>query len=320
MKIAVVVVNYGTAALAVDAVQSVLDRAEDGHDVKTYLVDNASPGDDAAILKREHDARGWHGFVDLKLEATNHGFGRGNNVVLTQLAEETDPPDFVLLLNPDAQLAHDAIAHLANALNENGALGAAGAAVTLPDTTPLVAAFRFPNFVSEMLRIANFGPLDKIFGQRRTSLPLPHNDGIVDWVTGAAVMFRFQALKQVGFFDPGFFLYYEEVELMHRLGKAGWPCAHVGSAKVVHDEGASTGGGGLRRSQPAYLYDSWRHYFVQTRGRIGALVLACGLMPFAAFNVLHRKMRGKQPTIPEGYFRDQWKLVIRPLVAGKSSA
>lgn len=318
MSIAVIVVNYGTADLAVAAVESVLSRDHGGRAVEVHLVDNASPGDDAQRLTETHVARGWGARVTLWPEGHNHGFGGGNNVVLTALAARETPPDFVFLLNPDAQLDTEALADLAAALEAAPRAAAAGASIRDPRTGPATAAFRFPTLAGEVLRTIDFGPLDRIFGHLRTSLSPDHPGGQVDWVSGAAVMFRFSALQKVGFFDPGFFLYYEEVELMHRLGKAGWEVLYVPAAHVMHEEGASTGGGGRRRERPAYLYESWRHYFALTRGRGRTLLAALLMIPAAGLNVLQRRLRGKTPTIPSRFLRDHWRFVIRPLAGGRS--
>ena len=50
--IAVIVVNYGTADLAIEAVESVLARDHGGRTVRVHLVDNASPGEDAKTAGR----------------------------------------------------------------------------------------------------------------------------------------------------------------------------------------------------------------------------------------------------------------------------
>ena len=49
-EISVIIVNYGTAALTIAAVESVLARRHGGRRVDIHVVDNASPGDDAARL------------------------------------------------------------------------------------------------------------------------------------------------------------------------------------------------------------------------------------------------------------------------------
>ena len=322
-RIAVIVVNYGTADLAEQAVQSALAHGHGGRAVTVYLVDNASPGDDAQRIARAHADLGWKEAVHLCFETENHGFGRGNNVVLDALAAEAQPPDAVFLLNPDARLENEAIDLLARALEADPKVGAAGAAVLSPDFSPAVAAFRFPGPANELARTANLTVLHRLLRPRLMPLPPDHPEGPVDWVSGAAVMFRWSALCEVGFFDPGFFLYYEEVDLMRRLQAAGWGVHYAPQARVVHEEGAATGqfgGQTARQRDPAYLYQSWAHYFARAYGRSGALGIALMMWPAAALNVLHRGLRGRAPTLPKGFFTDHWQYVVRPLLTGRGGA
>ena len=134
MTIAVIIVNYGTPELAINAVQSVLDRKHHGRNVKIHLVDNASPGEDAKIFEKVHLERDWGAGVRLWLEVENHGFGRGNNRVLDTLATEALPPEYVFLLNPDAVLVNEAIAVLADALDADSRVAAAGARIFKPSS------------------------------------------------------------------------------------------------------------------------------------------------------------------------------------------
>ncbi|MEM8547173.1 MAG: glycosyltransferase family 2 protein [Pseudomonadota bacterium] len=163
--------------------------------------------------------------------------------------------------------------------------------------------------------------INRMLAHHLVALPPAHASGVVDWVTGAAVMFRLKALRDVGFFDPGFFLYYEEVDLMRRLQAAGWRIRHVHEAQVIHEEGAATGQFAAqagRQRDPAYLYQSWAHYFCRALGRPRALCLALLLWPAAALNILHRRLRGRPPRIPLKFFRDHWRFVLRPLLSGQS--
>ncbi len=313
--VAVIVVNYGTADLTISAVQSLLEFGG----CEIHVVDNASPGNDQETLKVAHHERSWSEHVTLWLEAANHGFGRGNNVVLNALSKREVPPARVFLLNPDARLQNDAVSFLSATLENEPRAGAVGACVLHPDLTPNAAAFRFPSFASEMARVINFGPLDKLLHRWQVPLPTDRPAGPVDWVSGAAVMFRFDAIRDLGFFDPGFFLYYEEVDLMRRLRDRGWQVLYEPLAQVVHEEGAATGQYGARTARkrdPQYLYDSWTHYFRRANGRFGALMLALFQWPAALLNVIHRRSRGKAPTIPLRFFRDHARFVILPLLRG----
>lgn len=105
-------------------------------------------------------------------------------------------------------------------------------------------------------------------------MPFGHR-GQVDWVTGASVLLRTEALRDAGMFDTGFFLYYEEVELMHRFSKFGWKTYHCPDSRVVHIAGASTGvvdGKADRgRAPPPYLFRSRHRYFALSGGRMRAL-------------------------------------------------
>jgi GT2 family glycosyltransferase len=99
--------------------------------------------------------------------------------------------------------------------------------------------------------------------------------GPADWLTGASVLFRADALRQTGLFDDGFFLYFEEVELMHRMGRGGWDLWTVPASRVTHIAGAATGVvSGLQqavRPFPAYRYEARRRYFVRVGGIAGLM-------------------------------------------------
>ncbi|MGC3940441.1 glycosyltransferase family 2 protein [Roseobacter sp. EG26] len=321
-RIAVIVVNYGTADLAIEAVESILARQHGHRQVDVHLVDNASPNGDAEVLRAAHADRDWGARVTFWPETENHGFGRGNNVVLEALGAQATPPDKVFLLNPDARLENETIDLLAATLEADPQVAAVGASVLRPDLTPVTAAFRFPGPVNEMARMINLSLLNRIAQDRLVPLPPDHPAGPVDWVSGASVMFRFTALRDVGFFDPAFFLYYEEVDLMRRLHEKGWHVLYEPRARVVHEEGAATGqfaGSVGRQRDPAYLYQSWAHYFAQAYGRAGALSLAVLMLFAALLNILHRWLRGRPPTMPRSFISDQIRYVIRPLVFPESN-
>jgi GT2 family glycosyltransferase len=62
----------------------------------------------------------------------------------------------------------------------------------------------------------------------------------VDWVTGAALVVRREVIDKVGVFDPGFFMYSEEVDWQRRIKSAGWRITYLPQAQVVHYGGKSS--------------------------------------------------------------------------------
>src|SRR5262249_13748854 len=63
---------------------------------------------------------------------------------------------------------------------------------------------------------------------------------VVPCVKGAAVTIRREAFDAVGGFDESFFLYFEEMDLCHRLKAVGWQIHFAPVTMVVHAGGAST--------------------------------------------------------------------------------
>ncbi len=310
---AVIIVNYGTASLAITAVQSILSFALD--DVTVHLLDNGSPGDDADTLARAQSENDWVGKVIFYPETQNHGFGRGNNFVLQKLLAQAAPPDRVLLLNPDAQLENDVITRMGAFLDTQHDVGMVGAGITKPDGSPVTAAFRFPNIADTFATQCSFGPLSRLLQRWQVPLPPDQPAGQVDWVAGAAVMCRMEALRDVGFFDPGFFLYFEEVDLMRHAGRIGWKTWYLPEARVIHVEGAATGvKSGKSNRRPAYWYHSWQYYHIKAHGRIGAILAALVFIAGTASGNLIAKLRGRSNHSAENVIPDFWRYAVIPLL------
>src|SRR4051794_19282259 len=99
-KLAIVIVNYCSAGVTLDCLASL---AADGYSrthARVIVGDNASPDGSGRMLREAVAARGWGAWVTLMESRTNGGFAAGNNVALREVLA-TDPPEYVLLLNPD---------------------------------------------------------------------------------------------------------------------------------------------------------------------------------------------------------------------------
>lgn len=317
--IAVVIVNCGTSVLAIAGVQSVLDHCGPG--VEVHLVDNNSPENDYSVIESVHQERNWGKQAKLYPEKINHGFGRGNNLVSKALAQRPVPPTKVLLLNPDAHLANDAISILSDFVDAHPKAGLAGASICRPDGIPVSAAFRFHSLFSELESSIRLGVVSPFFKRRVVAWPPDQPTGKVDWVSGAAVMFRYNAIADVGFFDPDFFLYYEEADLMRRMAAQGWEAWHVSDASGVHAEGASTKvrSHDTPRRRPAYGYDSRRLYFEKNHGRLQASLIATTVLFATCLNKIINSLRRRRSSLPLQFGRDYSRYVFWPLLFGLRS-
>ena len=263
--VAVVIINYRTPELAIRCVEALVGEKGQLPQLRVVVVDGGSADGSAEKLAEFVEQLGldWVSFLPLSI---NGGFGWANNQAMLELARDENPPDFIHLLNPDAEVTAGAVSALVDALQANPRCGAAGSQLINVDGRPAASAFRFPSPGRELIAGAQSEKLGSLLGIGSTV----ETDGSeVDWVTGASVMLRVDALREIGLFDDGFFLYFEEVELMHRLRSHGWIVRHVPESRVIHIEGASTGIGATtaERPHPPYWYDSRRRYFALTSGR-----------------------------------------------------
>ena len=264
-SVAVVIVNFRTPELTRACLASLKGEKALLPKLKVIVVDGGSADGSAAALAAtiaKRDYRNWVRFLPLDL---NGGFAWANNQAILTLARETSPPEFVHLLNPDTQVTANAVVHLAEELRAHPHCGAAGSQLLTESGEPAASAFRFPSAAGEFLGAVQSDRVRRLLGIVPTVVRSKASCE-ADWVTGASVMFRAEALRETGLFDDGFFLYYEEVELMRRLRDRGWTVRHVPQSQVVHVEAAATGITAAR-AMPNYWYDSRRRYFALTSGR-----------------------------------------------------
>lgn len=225
-------------------------------DATVWVVDNASADGSAEMVAAEFPQ------VRLIASSQNLGFAGGNNLALRSLgfgdpAQRNDQeqltvrdpqsalrtPQLVLLLNPDTEPIGDAIGQMARFLMEHPQVGGVGAQLQYPDGRFQHGAFAFPGLLQLWFDLFPPRPrrlLDSRLNGRyprrlyRAGHPFP-----VDFVLGAALMARREAIDAVGLLDEGYFMYAEEVDWCWRMQRAGWPFWCVPSARVIHHGGAS---------------------------------------------------------------------------------
>jgi hypothetical protein len=274
MKVAVIVVSFNTRDLLRNCLHSVYTSAAAGPeplDVTVVVVDNASRDGSAAMAAAEFSQTrliaaernlGFTGANNLALK--NLGFGREPLGRELRLEDHASLPDFVLLLNADAELIGDALYTMATFLRDAPSAGVCGARLQYGDGRFQHGAFRFPTLFQIAL---DFFPLTGAPGAHRlhNSLlngryparlwqgqrPFP-----VDFVLGAAMMVRGAAIEQVGGLDDGYFMYCEEVDWCLRLAEASWPAYALPSARVIHHEGQSS-----RQTRWTAYEQLWRSRF-----------------------------------------------------------
>ncbi len=303
----VVVLNYRTAEMTLRAAEAVLaDLPEtDSAWAELAIVDNDSADGSAALLEQAIAERGWNagGRVRLIRAAYNGGFGAGNNIAIRAGMSDGRAPDFIHVVNSDAFLDPGCIAALLAHLQSTPRAGIAGSHVRGEDGLPHTTAFRFPTIAGEFEAAARIGPITRLLKSYVVAPPLPKEATPVDWVAGASVMLRGEMLREIGLFDEGYFLYYEETDLALRAARAGWDCWYLPQAGCVHVGSVSTGMKEWQR-MPRYWFDSRHRYFAKNHGSIYALLALAARLAGSALHALRCLLTGRQSEDPPRFARD----------------
>jgi len=275
MRIAAIIVNYRTPQLVLQCLTALAVERDALPELRAIVVDNGSDDESAAVLSRELEKMplaSWVRFFPLPL---NGGFGWGNNQAILHLLQGKDPPEAIYLVNPDTRIEPGALVALVRDMERRSDAGAIGSQLLQEDGSFAGSAFRFPSVMREFTRGLAIGAVERMLRIQPMLIPYGQREP-VDWVTGASVLLRSEALRIAGLFDTGFFLYFEEVELMHRFRRHGWKSYHCPESRVVHIAGASTGvvNGKLvgDRIPPDYVFHSRHRYFALTGGKMHAVL------------------------------------------------
>ena len=319
MRLVVVLINYRTAQLTLDALRSTLRELESIPDTLVHLIDNDSGDGSYARLRDEIAREGWQERVRLIATARNGGFSYGVNAGVRPALESSDPPDYFYLLNSDAKPDRGAIATLLRFLDENARVGICGSYVYGPDGETHDTAFGFPSPIGEFTsHVYGLGLANRLLDRWVVSRPVPDRAARVDWLAGASMMIRRRVLEDAGLFDEGYFLYFEETDFCRRAAEAGWPTWYVPESRVVHLGGASTGWKDFSRPRPSFWFEGRRYYWIKNHGRVGLWAAnAFWILGFALGRTKAWLQRRPYPQ-PERLFRDflrhtLWKPVLHRL-------
>jgi N-acetylglucosaminyl-diphospho-decaprenol L-rhamnosyltransferase len=165
----------------------------------------------------------------------NLGFGTGANVGVRHLG--AGPWGALVVLNHDVEVADGYLDAALEALAEDGVGAAAGPLYLDRPGGALWYAGGSVCFLTGTVR-------------QSTSAKLARRARTVGFFPGAAIAIRQQAWNEVGGFDPGYFLYNEDVDLCLRLRRRGYRLGFAPRMVAVHQLGAVTGSAGR---SPFYL-------------------------------------------------------------------
>jgi GT2 family glycosyltransferase len=216
--VSAIVVSYADAIAAAATARTLLEQS--APPLEVLVVDNGSDLHEGAVA--------WPDGVRVLSPAGNAGYVRACNRAASEARGR-----WLLFLNPDAPAERDCLARLRAAAEEPD-VAVVGAQVLLPGGERVNAGDN-PVHLSGLCWSGRYGePRER--GLARDVLA----------VSGAALMVRADVFAALGGFEPGYFMYHDDVDICWRARLAGWRVRYVPEATVVHDYAFEKGDGPLQ--------------------------------------------------------------------------
>jgi N-acetylglucosaminyl-diphospho-decaprenol L-rhamnosyltransferase len=222
-RIGLVTVSYGSG----DVVGMLLETASRATDepLEMVVVDNRAPDVEIEELARAHGAR-------YVARPDNPGYGGAINAGVATLGSQVE---WVLVVNPDVSLGAGAI----DALRERGEtaddIATVGPVIRQTDGTIYPSARAVPsirNGIGHALFVSIWPDNPWTAHYRVDPTTLKVSD--VGWLSGSCLLVRRSAFEKIGGFDDEYFMYFEDVDLGFRFGKAGFRNVYEPTSEVVH--------------------------------------------------------------------------------------
>jgi len=228
----IVIVNFNSTDFLLPCLKSVYEALEEVP-AQIIVQDNGS-GDGVSRVKAM--------FPQVKLSKNIHNIGF-SKAVNKGLKEGNSP--YVVLLNPDTYVPLRFFERVLRYMEENPGVGIMGPRLLNIDGSVQGSARSFPTPLTALFGRNTF--LTKWFpGNRMTrrNLVTIGSDGVspmeVDWISGACMVVRRQAVNEVGLMDERFFMYWEDADWCRRMKESGWKVVYFPQASVIHSVGGSS--------------------------------------------------------------------------------
>jgi GT2 family glycosyltransferase len=211
-SVAVIVLNYNGAQWIDRCLRSLVETHY--QNFKVILVDNAST-DNSVEIARDRFSQ-----VELLLNSDNAGFSEGNNIGIKKALAEG--AEYVVLLNPDTIVRPEWLRELIEAGETSSEAGILGAVQLVYDKD------EFNGWTTNALATH----LDELSDPEHARVQIP-----VEWVEGACFAVKRRVFDVIGFLDPLYTAFYEEIDFCRRAACCGFQTVVVPRSQIHHHRG-----------------------------------------------------------------------------------
>ncbi len=247
MDVSIIIVNYNTRELLSNCLDSIVANTT-GVEYEVIVVDNASSDGSVKMLETDFP---WVQVIESK---ENLGFGRANN-----LGTEYAKGEYYFLLNSDTVLLNNTIQIFHRYASEHPEDGVLGSILLDSNNLPSHSFSFLPSpkrlFKDLIFRYISLFHKFPPYRNKTITEPIP-----VEYITGADLWIPAKVYREVGGFDPDYFLYFEETDLQKRIHEKGIRRTIIPGPQITHLEGGSDNGPIWTRNRLNRFYKSQKIY------------------------------------------------------------
>ncbi len=228
----IVIVNYNSTELLLNCLGS-LNGSFKTISVNIFIQDNNSEDNFYRVKILFPN-------VTIHKHTTNIGFSKAINSGISKGKSR-----YVLILNPDTEFINTHFIETIKYMDQNPDVGILGPKILNMDKSVQGSARAFPTFSTALFGRNTI--LTKLFPNNPISKKniLNSNDKSnqileVDWVSGACMLIRREALIEVGVMDERFFMYFEDTDLCKRMQLKNWRVIYHPAFNIKHVVGGSS--------------------------------------------------------------------------------
>lgn len=214
-----VIVNYNSQKFVEECLTSLRALDFEGrHEI--IVVDNQSPDGSGERLRSALDGSG----MELLLLKRNDGFAAGCNAGIRVLLQRG--AQYIWLLNPDTEVAPEALRSLVDELERAQDCGAAGSKIYYAGSPPRIwSAGGSIDSAQMQIQMRGNGEADS----PRWNAPTD-----CDYLPGCSMLIRAEVFRTVGLLPEEYFMYFEETDWCCRARARGFRLRYVPQSVVVH--------------------------------------------------------------------------------------
>lgn len=290
IELSIIIVNWHSSRYVRQCLKTIRDHFRNiPHEI--IVVDNASYDGCDELIEKEYP---WVKYIQSE---RNHGFARANN-----LGVESAQGELLLFLNPDTEILDSALSNLMEVMRATPDAGIAGGKLLNSDLSVQTSCIqRFPTLVNQLLDI-------DLLRAKYPGHPLwgtgPLYDGsdqpvAVEVISGACIMIKRDVFEKVGRFSTDYFMYTEDIDLCHKVRRAGYKAYYCPKAQIVHHGGGSSSQQGDHSFGDVMMRESIYRYLCKTRGTLYASLYKATMIPAALVRLLALAMAAKIPVNDE---------------------